>query len=104
MTPSELKYQIQIKNTENHHFDRSSMKFFGDTMANYGVRSSVVNTNYDTNGMWVGEHVGSVVGESGTPVEVWELYRKRAVKHGLKDSVYFDKTTFKRVYPSKEVS
>ena len=101
MTPSDLKYNVQINNTENHHFDRSSMKFFGDTMANYGVRSAVVNTNYNADGMWIGEHVGNVVGESGVPVEVWELYRKRAVKYGLKDSVCFAKDTFKRVYPSK---
>jgi hypothetical protein len=100
MTPSELKYNVQTKNTESHYFTRGAMKFFGDTMANYGCRSAVVNTNYDANGMWVGEHVGSVVGDSGVPVEVWELYRKRAVKHGLKDSVYFAKDDFRRVYPS----
>lgn len=96
MTPSELKYQVQTNNTESHYFDRFSMKFFGDTMANYGVRSAEVTTNYDANGDWVGA-------EGGLTVQVWELYRKRAVKHGLKGSVYFDKATFKRVYPSKGV-
>jgi len=101
MTPSELKYHVTNNNQESHFFTRSSMKFFGDTMANYGVRSAVVNTNYDANGMWVGEHVGSVVGESGVPVEVWELYRKRPVKHGLSSSVYFRKTDFSRVHPSR---
>ncbi|CUR44225.1 hypothetical protein VCM_00006 [Pseudomonas phage VCM] len=94
MTPSELKYNVQTNNTESHYFDRSSMKFFGDTMANYGVRSAEVVTNYDANGDWVGA-------EGGVTVQVWELYRKRAVKHGLKDSVYFDKATFVRVYPAK---
>lgn len=34
MTPSELKYQVE--QTGSHHFDRKSMKFFGDTMSNYG--------------------------------------------------------------------
>lgn len=101
MTPSELKYQVQSNNTESHHFDRSTMKFFGDTMANYGVRSAEVVTNYDANGDWVGLSL-SVAG--GLTVQVWELYRKRAVKHGLKDSVYFDKATFKRVYPVKETA
>lgn len=97
MSPSELKYNVQTKNTESHHFDRSSMKFFGDTMANYGVRSAEVVTNYDANGDWVGV-------DGGVTVQAWELYRKRAVKHGLKGSVYFDKDTFKRVYPVKETA
>lgn len=93
MTPSELKYNVQTNNTESHYFERSSMKFFGDTMANYGVRSAEVVTNYDANGDWVGD-------EGGVTVQVWDLYRKRAVKHGLKDSVYFAKDDFRRVYPS----
>lgn len=97
MTPSELKYQVQTNNTESHYFDRSSMKFFGDTMANYGVRSAEVQSNYNLDGDYVGA-------EGGITVQAWELYRKRAVKHGLKDSVYFDKATFKRVYPVKETA
>lgn len=90
MTPSELKYQVQTNSTESLYFERSSMKFFGDTMANYGVRSATVRTNYNA--------AGEYVGENGTIVEVWELYRKRAVKHGLKDSAYFAKDDYRRVY------
>lgn len=97
MTPSELKYQVQANNTESHYFTRDTMKFFGDTMANYGVRSAVISSDYDND--------GNYVGESGpVSIEVWELYRKRAVKHGLKGSVYFDKATFKRVHPVKETA
>lgn len=92
MTPSELKANVQSNNTESHYFDRSTMKFFGHTMADYGVRSAKVRICYDA----------SV--HEGQGIEVWELYRKSAVKHGLKDSVYFDKTTFKRVSPVKETA
>jgi len=75
MTPSELKYHVT--ETGSHFFDRESMKFFGDTMANYGVRDSIIETWTDPE-----------------PVEVWELYRKRPVKLGNRESAYFDKVTF----------
>lgn len=78
MTPSELKYQTV--QTEPYFFDRKTMKFFGDSMRNYGVRSAVIKTREKEN------------------VEVWELYRKSPVKHGLVKSAYFDKQTFKRVF------
>ena len=69
MTPSDLKYNVE--NTGSNFFERSSMKFFGDTMRNYGVRDN-----------------GST----------WELFRRSPVKHGLDKSAYFDKITFKRVH------
>ena len=72
MTPSECKYQIEAARSAPYFFDRTTMLFFGDTMKNYGVRDAGEN---------------------------WELYRKRPVKHGLKDSVFFDKTTWERVFP-----
>ena len=71
MTPSKLKAKIIEHDPETHFFDAKTMKFFGDTMKNYGVYS---NGDY------------------------WELYRKHPVKHGLKDSAFFDKTTFERVF------
>jgi hypothetical protein len=98
MTPSDLKYNVQNRSGESHYFTRASMKFFGDTMANYGVRSAVVTTNYNAEGDYVGGESGQ-----GVEVEVWELYRKRAVKHGLKDSVYFAKDDYRRVYSKKDV-
>ena len=70
MTKSDLKYHVS--QTGSFFFDRKSMQFFGDTMANYGVRSY----NF----------------------ELWELYRKKPVKHGLKDSAYFHKVTFERKF------
>lgn len=69
MSPSELKYQVEQANSNSFFFTRKTMKFFGDTMKNYGVRDA-------------GSH--------------WELYRKRPVKHGLYKSVYFNKVTFKK--------
>jgi len=71
MTPSELKYQHETTHPDSHFFDRKIMKFFGDTMKNYGVRSCG---------------------------ECWELYRKRPVKSGLRGSAYFNKATFGRSY------
>ena len=93
MTPADLKHHVS-SGSDSHFFDRSSMKFFGDTMRNYGVRAAVVVTSYNEK--------GDYVGNDGVSVEVWELYRKHAVKHGLKSSAYFDRVTFKRVYPSKD--
>lgn len=92
MTPSELKYQVENRGTESRYFDRLSMKFFGDTMANYGVRSAVVRSNYDEVGNWTNTE--------GVEVEGWELYRKRPVKCGNKASTYFRKTTFEKVHPA----
>lgn len=69
MTPSELKYHVE--QTGSNFFDRRTLKFFGDTMKNYGVCD-----NGDT----------------------WELFRKKPVLHGLNKSAYFDKITFERIY------
>ena len=89
MTPSQLKYEVEAAGHERHFFDRKTMKFFGDTMKNYGVRERLIQCDYDQAGNYV---------EGGTTIKVWELYRKRAVKHGLKASAYFDKVSFKQVY------
>lgn len=93
MTPSELKYNVENAGHESHFFTRKTMSFFGDTMKNYGVRSAVVRTMYDED--------GNYAGAEGVEVEVWELYRKRPVKHGLKDSAYFSKATYKKVFVHK---
>ena len=74
MTPSELKISILAHNPDSHFFDRKTMKFFGDTMRNYGVRKAEIEG-----------------------VDVWELYRKRPVKHGLQSSAFFRVSDFKQV-------
>jgi len=70
ITQYELKRLVENSGNERYFFTRKTMRFFGDTMRNYGVR------------------------DGGN---VWILYRRKAVKHGLKESAYFDKTTLKRV-------
>lgn len=80
MTASELRAAVESRGTESHFFSRRSMRFFGDTMRNYGVRAAEVKT-FD-----------------GSTVAVWELYRRRPVKHGVRTSAYFDRATFARVH------
>ena len=83
MTPSELKYKVEQSGEEPYFFTSKTMKFFGDTMRNYGVRSAVIDTYSEKN------------------IEVWELYRKRPVRHGLWESAYFRKDTFARSFRKK---
>lgn len=91
MNASELKYQIESTGRESHFFDRKTMRFFGDRMANFGVRSATV--------IALGDVVNPATGKYETVTrEVWELYRRRPVKGGNKKSAYFDKSTFRRVY------
>ena len=83
-TSSDLKYMVEHSGKESHFFTRRTMKFFGDTMRNYGVRKARVFMRGD-------------IKNSG--VYVWELYRRRPTKHGLMSSAYFDMETFGRVFP-----
>ena len=81
-TASDLKYYVEQAGHEPHYFTRSSMKFFGDRMSNYGVRLVDVETY---SGM----------------VKAYELFRRKAVKFGMRDSSYFDAATFQRVFEKK---
>lgn len=74
MNTSELKYYVE-QNGSNF-FERSTMRFFGDTMANYAVSSKTVIRN---------------------GIECYELRRRKPVKHGLQSSAYFNAQTFERV-------
>jgi len=84
MTASELKAKHEAAQPESHFFARQTMRFFGDTMKNYGVRTGVTVRRHD-----------------GSTSKVIELYRRRAVKHGLRDSAYFDPQTFDRIHPAR---
>ena len=87
MTPADLKYNVERANIDSHFFERSAMKFFGDTMRNYGVRAqTVLVTTYGQD----------------EPILCWELYRRRPVKHGLQSSAFFDVATFRRVLPRND--
>lgn len=85
MTSSELKYLVEQARQEPHFFDRKTMKFFGDRMSNYGVRETVIDTYSEKN------------------VPVYELYRRKPVKHGLMSSAYFRKDTLVRAFEDKQV-
>ena len=82
MKPSELKYKVEQAGNSPYFFDRKTMKFFGDTMKNYGVRKCSVLTN------------------SQISYDCFELYRKRPVKNNNHSSAYFNQLTLERVYPA----
>lgn len=80
MNASELKYHVETTRHDSKFFCRENMKFAGDTMRNYGVRSATITDH------------------SGNTIVCWELYRRRPVKHGLRSSAYFCKETFRQVF------
>lgn len=82
-TASDLKSFVESAGHESHFFTRATMKFFGDTMKNYGVRGPAPLETH-----------------SGT-VHVFELYRRRPVKHGMQESAFFDAETFRQVFPKR---
>ena len=57
------------------------MRSAGDTLRNYGVRQGEIDTS------------------TKTAVPVWELYRRRPVKHGYVASAYFRRDTLAQVWP-----
>jgi len=67
MTPSELKRKYHESNNDGCYFLPETMKYFGDTMRNYGVRQVGLDNPY-----------------------YWELWRKQPVKGGRQGSAYFD--------------
>ena len=83
MTASELKYQVETKGSSPYFFTRKTMSFFGDTMRNFGVQKTVI------------------FGRNNERIDVYEIYRKRPVKHGLQNSRFFDRETFQEVWEAK---
>jgi|TARA_B110001454_G_C12342398_1_gene276607 hypothetical protein len=71
-TPSDLKHLME-QDPDSKYFSRENMKFFGDTMANFGLRQpkDIEDINGDTR-------------------FAYELYRKRPVKAGLNSSSWFE--------------
>jgi len=76
LTPSGLRAELLARNSESRFFSRENMRFAGDTMRNYGVRLTTINDG----------------------VQVFELYRRRPVKHGLQSSAYFTADTFTQTW------
>ena len=81
MTVYELRKKVNA--TGSFFFKPDTMKFFGDTMKNYGVRERTITTT------------------DGEQRRVYELRRKKPVRHGLQDSAFFDAETFERVWEAK---
>lgn len=80
ITASQLRAAHESAHPDSFFFTRNNMKFAGDTMANFGVDPAPVTfTTY-----------------SGEPVTCWRLYRRRAVKHGLRGAFYFNCETWRR--------
>ncbi len=79
ITFSELRQRVDA--TGSCFFSRETMRFFGDTAKNYRVVGPV-----------------TVLSSGRTVVNCWRLDRKRPVKCGLQDSVYFSVRTFERVF------
>lgn len=74
MTPSLLRAQVELRGSP--FFSRTTMRFFGDTMGNYGVRAQPVEVR---------------------GVLCWVLYRKRPVKHGVNGEAFFSCEDFKQM-------
>tara|TARA_R110002020_G_scaffold428322_1_gene637880 strand:- start:1001 stop:1270 length:270 start_codon:yes stop_codon:yes gene_type:complete len=83
---SDLKYMHEYKNKDSHFFDRSSMRFFGDTMSNYVCSSKTVEINTYSDGIIV----------------CYELRRKKPVKRGLQSSAFFCAENFNRILPKQD--
>lgn len=82
-TAYDLKYATINAGTAGYFWDRSTMRFFGDTMRNYGVRRVAVTLR------------------DGSKVAAWELYRRRPVKHSLQASKYWECRTLKPILDIK---
>jgi len=76
----------RVTETGSYFFTRDTMRFFGDTMANYSLASKPV----------------TITDRKGNAVVAWELRRKRPVKHGLQSPAYFRTVDFARVFPTTE--
>jgi hypothetical protein len=84
MTASDLKYLYERNNPEGHFFDNRTMRFFGDTMRNFGVVDGGTVKTLTDNGV--------------EDAEVWALYRKRPVNglHGI--FAYFRKDNGQEIF------
>jgi len=82
-TTSDLVHAVTNAGHSPHFFTRETMRFFGDTMANYSVRRPRIIATREGDAL------------------AYELARKKPVRHGLQDSAFFKADTFERVFPSE---
>ncbi len=83
-TSSDLRYAVEEAGHAPAFFTRDSMRFFGDTMRNYGVRRVTVTT---------------IMGDA--PTEAYELYRRQPVRNGMDASAFFCAHSFRRLHGCK---
>ena len=88
-TASDLKHMVE--RTGSHFFDRASMRFFGDTMANYYVPQENKKAL-----------IVEIENSLGETFNCYALQRKRAVNGGLFSTAYFCVDTFERVLAKTE--
>lgn len=75
-TASQLKYWYEENYPGGKFFTRPNMRFAGDTMANFGVRTVRLRRKWGD--------------DAGKEFDGFELYRRRPVKMGNKRSFFFD--------------
>ena len=85
LTASDLKFHYE-QAQGGHFFDRGSMKFFGDTMSNFGVRAQT-------------EFVQTYSQEE--PIECYVLYRRKKTSKGMYKSAYFACSDFKLIHKAE---
>lgn len=80
-TPSDLKAAHEAANPDSLFFSRETMRFWGDTMRNFGVRQPV-----------------EVTTSQGVTTLAFELYRRRTnARNSRLGSYWFDAVTFARI-------
>jgi hypothetical protein len=87
MTAYALKRLYERNNPNGHFFDRETMRFFGDTMRNFGVRDA-------------GERlvVSPGAARKKEMVDLCLLYRKRPTKRNMRGELaYFRKDNGKEI-------
>ena len=89
LNPSQLRYEVEQHHPESYFFDRKNMRFFGDTMRNFGCYQDTIRASYSIDGEWEPE---------GIDRDVYVLYRKNAKRNQNKVAGYFCCITFKKVY------
>ena len=87
-TASDLKRAVTAAG--GHFFDRDTLKFFGDTMANYYVPQECKEAA-----------IFNIVDNMGEIHHCCRLERKRPVKDGQSSPAYFDQTTFAHILPAE---
>jgi hypothetical protein len=79
-TPAQVRDNHESAFPDSLFFSRDSMRFAGDTMANFAVAADPVE----------------FVTHSGDAVTCWQLYRKRTTAKGFSGAFYFNCETWKR--------